>query len=51
MTSKWAFLSGLFLTSTAWAGQYHYHDILIGDRAAGLGGAYTAISDDPSGMY
>jgi len=29
----------------------HYNNILIGDRASGLGGAYTAISDDASGLY
>lgn len=33
------------------ADQYHYKDILIGDRAAGMGGAYVAVSDDPAGMY
>lgn len=33
------------------ADEYHYNNILIGDRAAGMGGAYTAISDDPSGLY
>ncbi len=33
------------------ADEYHYKDILIGDRAAGLGGTYVAVSDDPSGMY
>lgn len=35
----------------AHADEYHYKDILIGERAAGLGGAFTAISDDPSGVY
>lgn len=30
---------------------YHYQDILVGERASGLGGAYSAISDDPSGTY
>jgi len=46
-----------FLISTtlfsipSWADEYHYNNILIGDRAAGMGGAYTAISDDPSGLY
>lgn len=36
---------------TAHAGEYHYKDILIGERASGLGGTFTAISDDPSGVY
>lgn len=34
-----------------YADEYHYNNILIGDRAAGMGGAYTAISDDPSGLF
>ncbi len=29
----------------------HYQSMLIGDRALGLGGAFTAISDDASGAY
>ena len=29
----------------------HYKGVLIGDRAVGLGGAFTAIADDPSGSY
>lgn len=33
------------------ADEYHYNNILIGDRASGMGGAYTAVSDDPGGMY
>ena len=33
------------------ADDYHYMNVLIGDRATGMGGAYTAVSDDPSGMY
>ena len=32
------------------ADQFHYKPLLIGERAAGLGGAFTAISDDPSGV-
>lgn len=35
----------------AFADDYHYNNTLIGDRAAGMGGAYIAVSDDPSGMY
>ncbi len=38
-------------TPGARADGYHYNNILIGDRAAGLGGAYTAVSDDPAGLY
>lgn len=33
------------------ADEYHYRSLIIGDRAIGMGGAYTAISDDPSGLY
>ena len=29
----------------------HYVNMLIGNRASGLGGAYTALSDDPAGCY
>lgn len=39
------------LTGSASADDLHYNNILIGDRAAGMGGAYTAVSDDPSGLY
>ena len=41
----------LLLSQSALADQYHYKDILVGDRAAGLAGAYTAIADDASGLY
>lgn len=33
------------------ASWFNYNSFLIGERAAGMGGAYTAISDDPSGIY
>lgn len=33
------------------ADDLHYNNILIGDRASGLAGAYTAISDDASGLF
>ena len=29
----------------------HYNDFLIGDRAVAMGGAYTGISSDASGIY
>ncbi|MGA1868216.1 MAG: OmpP1/FadL family transporter [bacterium] len=35
----------------AHADDMHYNNMLIGERATGLGGAYMAISDDPSGLY
>ena len=30
--------------------QFHYQNLIPGDRAMGLGGAYSAISDDASGV-
>jgi long-subunit fatty acid transport protein len=33
------------------ADQLHYNNIIVGDRASGLAGAYTAISDDASGLF
>ncbi len=33
------------------ADQFHYNTHNIGERAIGLGGAYTALSDDPSGIF
>lgn len=33
------------------ADQQHYNDFLVGNRAAGMGGAYTAIADGPEGAY
>ena len=35
----------------AHADEYHYRNVLIGERAAGLGGAYVAVSDDPTGIF
>ncbi|MCB0412745.1 MAG: hypothetical protein KDD50_00325 [Bdellovibrionales bacterium] len=36
-------------TSLSWAAFSNYNTILIGDRAAGMGGAFTALTGDPSG--
>lgn len=33
------------------ADENHYKNVLVGDRAATMGGAYNAISDDSSGAY
>lgn len=41
----------LALAGGANADEYHYNNIVVGDRASGMGGAYTAISDDPAGLY
>ncbi len=39
----------IFLSCGALADYGNYNSILIGERAAGLGGAYTAFTGDPSG--
>lgn len=44
-------ISGAVMATSSLADEYHYKDILVGDRAAGLGGAYTAIADDAAGLY
>jgi long-chain fatty acid transport protein len=44
-------LATLSFAATSGADEFHYNNILIGDRASGMGGAYTAVSDDPGGMY
>jgi|GEM_PF-119083 len=43
----------LFLLAShcAVADEYHYINMLIGDRPAGLGGAYVAVADDPAGLF
>lgn len=41
----------LFAAGNPRADEFHYNNILIGDRASGLGGAYTAISDDAAGLF
>lgn len=40
-----------FFAGNASADDYHYTNLLIGDRASGMGGAYTAVSDDATGLY
>jgi long-chain fatty acid transport protein len=39
------------MAGTAAADEFHYLNLLIGDRASGMGGAYTAVSDDATGLY
>jgi hypothetical protein len=35
----------------AYADQMHYRNVITGERAQGLGGAYTAVADDASGVF
>jgi long-chain fatty acid transport protein len=35
----------------AGADEFHYVNMLVGGRAADMGSAYTALSDDPAGCY
>ncbi len=49
--STLAFWALVFSAGALGADPYHYQNILIGSRAAGLGGAYTALSDDTSGCF
>ncbi len=54
ISSRGKILLGLSLFccgTVAIADEFHYNNMLIGDRAAGMGGAYTAISDDATGLY
>lgn len=44
----WLMLS---MSSLAWADQFHYNNVLMGDRASGLGGAFGAVADDASGVH
>lgn len=39
------------MATIVYADQYHYINGHIGERASGLAGAYSAVSDDPSGAY
>ncbi len=41
----------VFFTGTALADEYHYTNLLVGDRASGMGGTYIAVSDDATGLY
>jgi long-chain fatty acid transport protein len=41
---------GALYASEGRADIYHYNNVIIGDRAIGLGGAYAGVSDDASGV-
>ena len=44
-------LSIFLTTHSAKADQFHYNNVVVGERAQGMGGAYAAIADDASGVY
>lgn len=44
-------LIGLLAAPAARADQFHYNNLTIGTRAVGMGGAFTAVADDASGVY
>lgn len=46
-----ATMLALCFSHSAFADEFHYNNMLIGDRASGMGGAYTAVSDDATGLY
>lgn len=39
------------VSSAASADQMHYRNVITGERAQGLGGAYTGVADDASGVF
>ncbi len=41
----------LAISGSAYADVNHYKNILVGDRAATMGGAFAGVSDDTSGTY
>lgn len=49
--NKFLYALFLLLPATVYADDYHYVNHLIGERAAGMAGAYTAISDNAAGCY
>ncbi len=44
-------LAAVALMTAAQADEYHYINMLIGERAAGMAGAYTAVADDTGGLF
>lgn len=45
------FLLFFIMPAGVLADDFHYVNMIVGNRAAGLGGAYCAVSDDPAGCY
>ncbi len=51
VTTKFYLVLLFISASTANADITHYRNILVGDRAANMGGAYIGLADDSSGCY
>ncbi len=47
---RWLLSTFLLSGSTLWADQFHYNNLVVGERAMGLGGAFCAVADDASGL-
>ena len=47
---SFAALSLFAVNQSALADEFHFSNLLVGERPSGLGGAYTALSDDHTGM-
>lgn len=45
LASVWAF------SGAVKADQFHYNNVILGERAQGMGGAYSAVADDASGVF
>lgn len=39
-----------FISKNCFADIFHYRNIIVGERAMGMGGAFTAVADDASGI-
>ena len=49
--AAWLACCALLLAGAALADDSRYQDFPVGSRATALGGAFVALSDDPSGLY
>lgn len=44
-------ISFFFLPGLSHAGIYNYQEVLVGEKAAGMGGAFTALADDATATF
>jgi len=47
----YAFLFILFIANHSYAGIYNHMEVLVGEKAAGMGGAFTAVADDTTATF